>query len=1015
MVDVDEDALFENFCRNGDPAALGELFDRVAPALFRVARHLVRDTHDAEDLLHATFVTAIESRTRWDRERGLFPWLVGILVMRGRELLRARQRRPDPARLAAEVVEDPSDVAAARESEAAILASVDGLPEAYRAVVRLHLRHGLDAGEIATALDRPAGTVRTQLARGLRALRSALPVGASLVALRSAEAAALGSVRSLVMSAVAAKGAIAVSASTLGFLAMKKPLVAIVAAILVLAVGVAFWLRDAVEPTPPANAPAQTRVADALSHTALERTSEDAVDRKPVPSSTKPQQSAFGPLLVAPRGSLRVRARYDRAHGGEFAPGMIIHVWPGGRWSMPSQKEDRRGATDLSGEVTFSDLEPGPWRVMMPVWTPGNMIPETTGVEVVAGQEAIFEGEIDVGRMVTGIVVDDGDHPIAGASVVFTSTSHGAQPREVARTDASGRFHANAVAFESLVGVRARGHAQSQSVALPHGDEEVRIVMSATCGSLRCRVTHRGEPVPGAQVTARALTGVALRGMNSGPQPFIQASGSTDAQGLCVLEDLPVELISVSIHRGGLLDVTREVRIAERAVAELDVVIPEVGSVSGRVTLADGRPFAGAQVLVGDWLPVGARAAVDTTADGTFTIRSQPAGETGLVVWKEGTDESVITRVRVKEGEDTRVELVARLQPGVSGRVIDQDGNGVAGYVVIATEQSSWARSRRTTSGADGGFVIPSVGAHRIRVAAVPPGGADEVPAGTCVDLPSGSKDIELRVRRGAGHVGVILMRREGEPYADQAVRLRIDDQVEGHWSRTAADGRIGFDAVPPGRIHLEVVDGGLPRDVVEPFDIAPGEDRDLGVRMLLPKGRVILVLSDAEGRPWSGTPPVFTVRALDPRSEWRVETNLDAEGRRFADLGEGRCHIHLDNAAYRDLAVDDVVVDVPRGGEMLVPIVLTRGVSGVLTFAREPSDGLPQDAWLHLRIEDEQGRVLRARSVYATVGKPFRLDTCLAPGSYVVDADSTLGAHHHARFEVVAGVPFEVLVPIGS
>ncbi len=58
---------------------------------------------------------------------------------------------------------------------------------------------------------------------------------------------------------------------------------------------------------------------------------------------------------------------------------------------------------------------------------------------------------------------------------------------------------------------------------------------------------------------------------------------------------------------------------------------------------------------------------------------------------------------------------------------------------------------------------------------------------------------------------------------------------------------------------------------------------------------------------------------------------------------------------------------------------------------------------------------MLRARSVYATVGKPFRLDTCLAPGSYVVDADSTLGAHHHARFEVVAGVPFEVLVPIGS
>src|SRR3990172_8774798 len=80
----DDQQLFERFRCGGDVAALGELFDRVAPALLRIALPLARDPAAAEDLLQGTFLRAIEVRDEWDGCRPLLPWLCGILQNRAR-------------------------------------------------------------------------------------------------------------------------------------------------------------------------------------------------------------------------------------------------------------------------------------------------------------------------------------------------------------------------------------------------------------------------------------------------------------------------------------------------------------------------------------------------------------------------------------------------------------------------------------------------------------------------------------------------------------------------------------------------------------------------------------------------------------------------------------------------------------------------------------------------------------------------------------------------------------------
>jgi len=93
------DRAFLRFRSAADPAALAEVFDFTAPELLAVARHLVRDPHDAEDLVQAVFLTAIERRHAYRPDVGVLPWLLGILTNTARRLRRAATTSPDPDRL----------------------------------------------------------------------------------------------------------------------------------------------------------------------------------------------------------------------------------------------------------------------------------------------------------------------------------------------------------------------------------------------------------------------------------------------------------------------------------------------------------------------------------------------------------------------------------------------------------------------------------------------------------------------------------------------------------------------------------------------------------------------------------------------------------------------------------------------------------------------------------------------------------------------------------------------------
>ena len=153
---------------------------------------MLGDPGDAEEAAQDAFVRAYRALAGYDaariRELRLRPWLATIVLnlcrtrlarrAGGRPRRRCRSTRPTcaAARAGRDRRRAPRRRAVAerraeRERWAGLLAT---LPPAYRAAVVLRHVDGLSYPELAIALDRPEGTVKAQVHRGLAMLRTAL-------------------------------------------------------------------------------------------------------------------------------------------------------------------------------------------------------------------------------------------------------------------------------------------------------------------------------------------------------------------------------------------------------------------------------------------------------------------------------------------------------------------------------------------------------------------------------------------------------------------------------------------------------------------------------------------------------------------------------------------------------------------------------------------------------------------------------------------------------------------------
>ncbi len=163
--------------RAGDERALNRLFERVRPALWRIAHHRIpariRALTDTDDLVQETLLAAFKHVGEFERrgEGAFLAYLRRILLNRITDELRRVRRRPEGEPPADEIPDagcTPLDLAVGRDVVEAYEAALESLPEDQRLAVILRVDFGLSHQEVAGLLGRSSwNAARMLVVRGL--------------------------------------------------------------------------------------------------------------------------------------------------------------------------------------------------------------------------------------------------------------------------------------------------------------------------------------------------------------------------------------------------------------------------------------------------------------------------------------------------------------------------------------------------------------------------------------------------------------------------------------------------------------------------------------------------------------------------------------------------------------------------------------------------------------------------------------------------------------------------------
>lgn len=1009
------DRLFARFLRRGDSGALAALFDATAEELLRVASYLAGDRHAAEDLVQSTFLVAIEDARSHDPGRPVLPWILGILANRARELRRMRAKAADLESAARHLrvleAADPADAAARAEFARELAVALKALPSPYGEVLALHLHNGLSAKEIAESLRRPAGTVRTQVMRGMEMLRAALPAGFATGALIMAvPGSSLAAVRATVLGKLAAQpapfaGAAAFSGLLGGALLMKTVLLAGAAALAALAF--ICWPSSGGEAS-------EARPGSRPSAGLAPRSREAAMSRglAELKATSAPEGQLRSEIANAPppgHGALRIEVVW----ADDGAPATRLPVRYAPRLGEEKHGEWKETCTDEQGIVESGPLLAGGYSVR------ACSTLETLAVEPGRTTRATLRAR--PGHAFTGVVVDAKGAPVGGALV--RTVSHQDLVLATSRADGTVAWRGEHI---SDIWAQKDGFTPSRrlQVAPYQGTPaHVRFVLGAPGVRIEGQVVDaHGAPAADAdvlisvdEVQDQPILADGTRAL-SAPPIVLRA----DRAGRFATDCVPPGDHWLGARAPGNAPTFVKITVPAPPDRPLVVRLGEGATVHGVVRDDAGQPVAAGieahgpnTQAMGLWpLSIVVLFQGDSTkADeqGRYILRYLlPSAELSFQVTADGTAD-LFHRTSLAAGEDREWNPVLARTGAVSGRVVDAADRGMAGWGICV--QPSWGPPRRigswTYSDTEGHFIVTGLAPGNHTFWALPPDarGAARTIRWGLAGAPTGEKNLVLHTRWSSEQTcaitGRVLEASDGRPVAQASLRvwpkthawdMNHEEKLEG------GDASFRIAPLPADAYRIDVSSPGHGRLSFEK-SVAAGQTLDLGALLL---ARVGTVTASLLLPPGIRREDVLLRLGDERRAFWATGFTATAEGDRSPGFAPGPAWLEAWGPSI--VRAEQAITVVP-GADVKVKLALERALKARIVFVQPEPRSEHWTDWTTVSIRDTAGAESE-HSFQVDGGETFEWTRGFAPGAYRLSATLFRSERMQAEAQVVVPRP---------
>lgn len=165
--------------QRGDKESFAQVYEAVAPDLYKIALYTLGNAHDAEDAVSETFIEAYKGITKLRNTSSFKPWMIKILSIRCKRKIADYVKGKNVYDIDGFIttLSEEGDMSEDVSEQITVMDALRRLSYQERMIVTLSVFQGYTTKDIAGVLGSPQGTVSSKIHRTLAKLRKMLETG----------------------------------------------------------------------------------------------------------------------------------------------------------------------------------------------------------------------------------------------------------------------------------------------------------------------------------------------------------------------------------------------------------------------------------------------------------------------------------------------------------------------------------------------------------------------------------------------------------------------------------------------------------------------------------------------------------------------------------------------------------------------------------------------------------------------------------------------------------------------